>query len=165
MGRKRSFRRRSPSPRRKTAGARSICWSRAAWTSSRFSRMCRAKRILRSSTNVKKNIVCVGHVPDAIRGSEASNAGQKSFEHLIGMFEGSSTAEDELLKGPKGPGKFLDTYDPQKEAALIALLAKNQTWQCPTLFWERGQWLVDVIDVTKDLDLKYAPALWRDQLW
>ena len=113
----------------------------------------------------KKNIVFVGHVPDAIRGSEASNAGQKSFEHLIGIFEGSSTAEDELLKGPKGPGKFLDTYDAQKEAALIALLAKNQTWQCPTLFWERGQWLVDAIDITKDPDAKYVPALWRDQLW
>src|ERR1700722_14372611 len=113
----------------------------------------------------KKGIVFVGHVPDAIRGSEASNAGQKSFEHLIGIFEGSSTAEDQLLKGPKGPGKFLETYDPQKEDALIALLAKNQTWQCPTLYWERGQWLVDIIDVNKDLDLKYAPVLWRDQLW
>src|ERR1700678_2422491 len=113
----------------------------------------------------KKNIVFVGHVPDAIRGSEASNAGKKSFEHLIGIFEGSSTTEDKLLKGPKGPGKFLETYDPQKEDALIALLAKNQTWQCPTLYWERGQWLVDIIDVNKDLDLKYAPVLWRDQLW
>jgi imidazolonepropionase-like amidohydrolase len=113
----------------------------------------------------KKNIIFVGHVPDAIRGAEASNAGQKSFEHLIGIFEGSSTAEDELLKGPKSPGKFLDTYDAPKEAALIALLAKNQTWQCPTLFWERGQWLVDAIDVSKDPDAKYVPALWRDELW
>src|ERR1700678_802312 len=113
----------------------------------------------------RKNIVFVGHVPDAIRASEASNAGQKSFEHLIGIFEGSSTVEDELLKGPKGPGKFLETYDASREAALIALLAKNQTWQCPTLYWERGQWLVDIIDVNKDLALKYAPVLWRDQLW
>lgn len=113
----------------------------------------------------RKQITFVGHVPDAIRGSEASNAGQKSFEHLIGIFEGSSTAEDELLKGPKGPGKFLQTYDASKEAALIALLAKNQTWQCPTLFWERGQWLVDVIDVSKDPDTQYAPVLWRNVLW
>ena len=82
--------------------------------------------------------VSSGHVPDSIRASEASNAGQKSFEHLIGIFEGSSTAEDEMLKGPRTPGKFLETYDPTKEAALIALLAKNQTWQCPTLYWERG---------------------------
>jgi len=113
----------------------------------------------------KKNIVFVGHVPDAIRGAEASNAGQKSFEHLIGIFEASSTVEDDLLKGPKGPGKFLDTYDASKEAAIIALLAKNKTWQCPTLFWERGQWLVDVIDPAKDPDAKYVPALWREKLW
>jgi imidazolonepropionase-like amidohydrolase len=113
----------------------------------------------------KKGITFVGHVPDAIRGSEASNAGQKSFEHLIGIFEGSSTVEDELLKGPKGPGKFLETYDPSRETALIALLAKNQTWQCPTLYWERGQWLVDVIDVNNDPDAKYAPAFWREKSW
>jgi imidazolonepropionase-like amidohydrolase len=113
----------------------------------------------------KQNIVFVGHVPDAIRAVEASNAGQKSFEHLIGIFEASSTVEDELLKGPKGPGRFLETYDPTREAAIIQLLAKNHTWQCPTLYWERGQWLVDVIDVTKDPDAKYAPVFWRDKSW
>jgi imidazolonepropionase-like amidohydrolase len=113
----------------------------------------------------KQNIVFVGHVPDAIHASEASNAGQKSFEHLIGIFEGSSTAEDQLLKGPKGPGKFLETYDPKKEAALTTLLAKNHTWQCPTLYWERGQWLVDAIDVKQDPDAKYAPVSWREKSW
>lgn len=113
----------------------------------------------------KQNITFVGHVPDAIRASEASNAGQKSFEHLIGIFEASSTVEDELMKGPKGPGRFLDTYDPAREAAIIQLLAKNQTWQCPTLYWERGQWLVDAIDVTKDPDAKYAPVYWREKSW
>lgn len=113
----------------------------------------------------KQDITFVGHVPDAIRASEASNAGQKSFEHLIGIFEGSSTVEDELLKGPKGPGRFLETYDSAHEAAIIQLLAKNQTWQCPTLYWERGQWLVDAIDVTKDPDGKYAPVFWREKSW
>lgn len=113
----------------------------------------------------KQKITFVGHVPDSIRGSEASNTGQKSFEHLIGIFEGSSTAEDELLKGPKGPGRFLESYDVSKEASLIQLLAKNQTWQCPTLYWERGQWLVDMIDVTKDPDAKYAPLFWREKSW
>ena len=42
----------------------------------------------------KQGISFVGHVPDAVRASEASNAGQKSFEHLIGIFEGSSPLED-----------------------------------------------------------------------
>lgn len=113
----------------------------------------------------KQNIVFVGHVPDSIRGSEASNAGQKSWEHLIGIFEGSSTVEDDLLTGPKSPGRFLATYDATKEAAIIQLLAKNHTWQCPTLYWERGQWLVDVIDPSKDPDVKYAPVSWRERVW
>jgi imidazolonepropionase-like amidohydrolase len=113
----------------------------------------------------KQNMTFVGHVPDAIRGSEASNAGQKSFEHLIGIFEASSTVEDNLLTGPKSPGRFLDTYDATKEAAIIQLLAKNNTWQCPTLYWERGQWLVDVIDPNKDPNVKYAPVSWREKAW
>jgi imidazolonepropionase-like amidohydrolase len=117
----------------------------------------------------KQEITFVGHVPDSIRGSEASNAGQKSFEHLIGIFEGSSTIEDELLKGPKGPGRFLDTYDAAREGALIQLLAKNQTWQCPTLYWERGQWLIDAPEVrdevSHDPDAKYAPKFWREKSW
>jgi imidazolonepropionase-like amidohydrolase len=113
----------------------------------------------------KQNIAFEGHVPDAIRASEAAEAGQKSFEHLIGVFEGSSTIEDNLMKGPKGPARFLETYDAAREAALIQLLSKKQVWQCPTLYWERGQWLVDAIDVTKDPDAKYAPASWREKSW
>ncbi len=113
----------------------------------------------------KQKLVFAGHVPDAVRASEASNAGQKSFEHLIGVFEGSSTVEDDLMKGPKGPARFLDTYDAANEAALIRLLAKNGTWQCPTLYWERGQWLVDAIDPAKDPDAKYAPVSWREKSW
>lgn len=35
----------------------------------------------------KLGITFVGHVPDSVRASEMSNAGQKSFEHLIGIFE------------------------------------------------------------------------------
>jgi hypothetical protein len=52
-------------------------------------------------------IAFAGHVPDAVRASEMSDAGQKSFEHLIGIFEGSSPREDEFLKGEKSPGRFL----------------------------------------------------------
>ena len=52
----------------------------------------------------KRGLVFVGHVPDAVRGAEAAAAGQKSFEHLIGIFEGSSTAEDASARRPQGPG-------------------------------------------------------------
>jgi len=113
----------------------------------------------------KLGITFVGHVPDAVRASEASNAGQKSIEHFTGIFEGCSTIEDQLLKGPKSLGRNVATYDPARAKTLIALMAKNQTWQVPTLVWERGQWLVDDIDLSHDPLTKYAPAAWKNRTW
>jgi len=113
----------------------------------------------------KQGITFVGHVPDSVRASEASNAGQKSFEHLIGIFEGASPLEDEFIKGAKSESKFLSTYDPQRASKLFALLAKNQTWQCPTLVWERGGNLIDVTDFAHDTRARYVPAYWKDVTW
>jgi imidazolonepropionase-like amidohydrolase len=113
----------------------------------------------------KLRLPFVGHVPDAVRASEASNAGQKSIEHFTGIFEGCSTIEDQLLVGPKSLGRNVSTYDPARAVTLIALMAKNQTWQVPTLVWERGQWLVDDIDLSHDPLTKYAPAAWKDHTW
>ncbi len=113
----------------------------------------------------KVGIPFEGHVPDAIRASEAIAAHQRTFEHLIGIFEASSPDETKYLTGKKTVGMFLDTYDPAREAAIIKLIAKNHVWQCPTLYWERGQWLVDSIDYTKDPDLAYAPHSWVEKHW
>jgi imidazolonepropionase-like amidohydrolase len=107
----------------------------------------------------------VGHVPDAVRASEASNAGQRSIEHFTGIFEGCSSIEDQLIHGPKTLGRTVSTYDPARAQALITLLARNRTWQVPTLVWERGQWLIDAIDVTHDPLIKYAPRAWRERTW
>ena len=113
----------------------------------------------------KQGIAFEGHVPDAVRASEMSEAGMKSFEHLIGIFEGSSTAEDAFLKGPKTEGRFLATYDEVRAASLAALLAKNHTWQCPTLVWERGGNLLDVSDFSGDARVKYVPGPWKKKTW
>lgn len=113
----------------------------------------------------KQGIPFVGHVPDSVRASEASNAGQKSFEHLIGIFEGASPLEDEFIKGAKSEKQFLSTYDPDRAAKLFALLAKNQTWQCPTLVWERGGNLIELADFAKDNRARYVPAYWKDVTW
>src|SRR6516164_541917 len=113
----------------------------------------------------KQEIPFAGHVPDSVRASEMSNAGMHSFEHLIGIFEGSSPLEDAFLQGGKGETKFLETYDPARAAELAALLAKNQTWQCPTLVWERGGNLLDEADFSKDARAKYVPAYWKQQTW
>jgi imidazolonepropionase-like amidohydrolase len=113
----------------------------------------------------KQGIAFVGHVPDAVRASEASNAGQKSFEHLIGIFEGSSLLEDQFIKGAKTEKQFLATYDAKRADTLFALLAKNQTWQCPTLVWERGGNLIDQTDFAHDTRARYVPAYWKNVTW
>jgi imidazolonepropionase-like amidohydrolase len=113
----------------------------------------------------KLELTFVGHVPDAVRASEASDAGQKSIEHFTGIFEACTSIEDQLIKGPKSLGVNVTNYDPARARVVIALMAKNQTWQVPTLAWERGQWLVDDIDLTHDPLTKYAPTAWKDHTW
>lgn len=113
----------------------------------------------------KQEISFEGHVPDSVRASEMSEAGMKSFEHLIGIFEGSSPEEDDFLKGNKTAARLLASYDPARAAALAAILAKNQTWQCPTLVWERGGNLIDVTDFAKDARAKYVPTSWKTKTW
>jgi imidazolonepropionase-like amidohydrolase len=115
----------------------------------------------------RRGIVFCGHIPDKIRATEASNAGQKSVEHLTGVFEGCSSVEDELMAKPRGPGRgrFLSTYDPEKAKALLALFVKNHTWQCPTLVWEKGEWLIEETDSGTDPLAKYAPLAWKERTW
>src|SRR5215475_13671369 len=113
----------------------------------------------------KQGITFVGHVPDAVRASEMSAAGQKSFEHLIGIFEGSSALEDQFITGGKTESQFLATYDPERAGKLFALLATNRTWQCPTLVWERGGNLIEETDFAHDTRARYVPRHWTDVTW
>ena len=114
----------------------------------------------------KVGLAVDGHVPDAVRAAEAVAAGQRTFEHLIGIFEASSPDEAKYVAGsPKSPGRFLATYDPAREATIIKLLAARRVWQCPTLFWERGQWLVDALDWRQDSALAYAGRSWVEMRW
>ena len=66
-----------------------------------------------------------GHVPNAISGMDAVNAGQRSFEHLIGISDTNST--------------------------LITALARNRVWQCPTVINSVGT----AADFTNDPGLPY----------
>ena len=115
----------------------------------------------------RQGITFVGHVPDKVRAVDASNAGQKSIEHLTGVFEACSTVEDELMAKPRGPGRgrFLSTYDPERARKLIAVFVKNQTWQVPTLYWERGEWLIERTNQGADPLIKFAPMAWRGRTW
>ena len=93
-------------------------------------------------------VVFAGHVPDRISASEASDAGQKSMEHMQGLLLSCSTNEEAFRKeiaatynDPKAPLTPLDRGDPsvlalfsqEKCEALFRKFARNGTWQCPTL--------------------------------
>ena len=91
----------------------------------------------------QQGITFVGHVPFSVSPGEASEAGQKSIEHLTGILIECSDKEKELREKlvkadfAEARGRVqataLETYDEKKAAELFARFAKNQTWQCPTL--------------------------------
>ena len=113
----------------------------------------------------KQGLPIVGHVPDKVRLREVVEAGQKSIEHLMGIFEGCSTEEDKFIKGEGNLKLLLTTQDQQRCDALVKLLAQNQTWQVPTLAWQRGGTFLDQRDLKHQPLDKYVPAYWRDVTW
>jgi imidazolonepropionase-like amidohydrolase len=113
----------------------------------------------------KQGLPIVGHVPDNVRIREVVEAGQKSIEHLMGIFEGCSTEEDKFIKGEGSLKLLLTTQDKQRCDSLIKLLAQNETWQVPTLAWQRGGTFLDQRDLKHQPLGKYVPAYWRDVTW
>jgi imidazolonepropionase-like amidohydrolase len=113
----------------------------------------------------KQGLPIVGHVPDRVRMREVVEAGQKSVEHLMGIFEGCSTEEDKIVQGKGNLKLLLTTQDQKRCDALIQLLAQHQTWQVPTLAWQRGGEFLDQRDLKHQPLDKYVPAYWRDVTW
>jgi len=118
-----------------------------------------------------------GHVPSSLTATEASNAGQKSIEHVIYSslaFDCSSKGE-ELRRKRKEAAEKRDgqaeadvtdeanrTYSSDKAAALWETFRKNGTWVTPTLFsiWVNAHRLEDSSD---DPQLAYVPASLRKE--
>jgi imidazolonepropionase-like amidohydrolase len=133
----------------------------------------------------KQGIPFGGHVPLAVSAEEAANAGQKSFEHLIGVLPACSTHSAELLSafqsdladdlaadrpafwGSRAKSMQqmeLDTYSPEKCAALFATFKRNGTWQVPTFTLLRTiAFANDPDSFTNDPRLKYMPPRMRAQ--
>ena len=113
-----------------------------------------------------------GHVPFSVSALEASDAGQKSMEHLYGVVLSCSSREDELrtemLKsGVNLPGserirlemdEATASYDRRKATKVFEHLAKNRTWQVPTLDVVAPYAYSFDARVTTDPRLKYIPA-------
>jgi len=128
----------------------------------------------------KQGLPFVGHVPISVTPEEASDAGQKSFEHMTGVIDGCSRRESELRSALLAKyGNFhgsmaelvrflfvvyqqqlLDSYDSHKAARLFDHLRKNGTWQCPTLIALRSVAFFDDRSFVRDPRLKYVPRSW-----
>src|SRR5439155_16582294 len=83
----------------------------------------------------------------------------------MGIFEGCSTEEDKFIKGEGNLKLLLTTQDSERCNSLTRLLAQNQTWQVPTLAWQRGGTFLDQRDLKHQPLDKYVPAYWRDVTW
>jgi imidazolonepropionase-like amidohydrolase len=125
----------------------------------------------------KQGIPFAGHVPGDVTVLEASDAGQKSIEHLTGFPEACSAREEELRRrekevmsnlpeGQKFPSRaslrsltrlMLDTFSPEKAKALSAHLVRNHTWQCPTLVVQRNMAFIQDPAIRNDPRVKYMP--------
>jgi imidazolonepropionase-like amidohydrolase len=128
----------------------------------------------------RQNMVFAGHVPEFVSAAEASDAGQKSIEHLTGVLVACSAKEEELRKDNEArlsaegfradtttleQDAALDSFDKKKAAALFARFVKNGTWMCPTLSVLRAEALIGDADFRDDSRLKYIPDFLRKQFW
>lgn len=132
----------------------------------------------------ENDIPFAGHVPPTINAGEASDAGQKSIEHMTGILLASSSDEARLrersialFKGGEATQgitvetraamrdlneSLLSTYDAAKASALFAKFVKNGTWMSPTLVVLRSMSSLDDATFTSDPRVKYMPKTIRD---
>lgn len=123
----------------------------------------------------KLRLPFVGHVPTAVTTIEASDAGQKSIEHLGKIIEDSSDSPEKVRETQKAPIKqgdyfafttrigrvyeaLIATYDDKKAKGIFAHFRKNRTWQVPTLSVKHGRTFIDELDAKGDPNSKYVEA-------
>jgi imidazolonepropionase-like amidohydrolase len=131
----------------------------------------------------KQGLRFVGHVPDRISALEASGAGQASIEHLTGILLACSSKEDELRAQqflPDRPNEaieqslrrsrawqraLLDSYSPEKAAALFRAFVANGTWQVPTFpILAHLGFMTPATDLSRDPRMKFVPQNER-KIW
>jgi imidazolonepropionase-like amidohydrolase len=121
-----------------------------------------------------EGIPFVGHVPYPVTAAEASDAGQRSLEHLTEVDVGTSSDEPaikaeelEAMNQKHGyipdPNRLKSTFDSVKAAALFERFRQNDTWQVPTLvvFYQERQIAEPGVRGNDSL-LVYIPKLLRD---
>ena len=117
----------------------------------------------------KLNIPFAGHVPKSVTAVEASDAGQKSMEHLVRMLVACSSVEDKykyLNSDEWTPAirvEIVQSFDEKKCRQVGAVFARNGTWHDPTNVVSRVG-LSDDESLKKDERLKYI-ARGEAQYW
>jgi len=126
-----------------------------------------------------QHMVFAGHVPESISAREASDAGQKSIEHLMDILVSCSSKENELRRENEArlrkdglramtstleQAAALDSFDQKHATALFAKFVKNGTWMCPTLSVLRAEALIGDPGFTTDDRVKYVPPFIK-QFW
>ena len=104
----------------------------------------------------KQHIPFAGHVPPTITAAEASDAGQKSIEHLKRVLPGC--AREEARSGPA----LIAAYDPEKAGALFRKFVANGTWQTPTFTVLRVHSYWTAPETRERARSEYVPAAVRD---
>jgi len=107
-----------------------------------YSRLPRAAYFAIADEAKKRGIPFEGHVPDSVTVEEASDAGQLTMEHLLGLPAACDT--------------------PAKAKAVFAKFKTNHTWQCPTLTVLRIMDCMGNPAGTNDDRLRFMPAELRD---
>lgn len=124
----------------------------------------------------------VGHVPFLVRAADASDAGQRSIEHLTGVLGGCSSDEKAVLAasrrltGEMGAGNraaatknsmepvrlAVATQDDDRCRRLMDQFIENQTWQVPTLVSLRGKAYLRELAAAGDPRTRYftPPSRW-----
>ena len=108
-----------------------------------YSRLSRDAYFAIADEAKRQHIPFEGHVPDLVTAQEASAAGQRSMEHLLGIAFGCSSQQQSLMSEFSRAqffrqrlvveGEAFRSIDQKKCQDLFAEFRTNDTWQVPTL--------------------------------
>jgi imidazolonepropionase-like amidohydrolase len=130
----------------------------------------------------RRGMPFAGHVPDSVSAAEASDAGQKSIEHLTGVLLACSSKEEEIRKESEmrreagvnfsfistfisTQSKAADSFDQKKAASLFSRFARNGTWMSPTLTVLRAIAFIGDGDFRNDARLRFIPPYVKNTMW
>jgi imidazolonepropionase-like amidohydrolase len=122
----------------------------------------------------RQKIPVEGHVPTRVTAWEATTAGQKSIEHLMGISFACSSREKDLwpsaattktmVEGDTLEVQAWRTYSHEKCKRLFEELKKNHSWPVPTLVVYRTFGLLNDSQFRNDKRVGYFGGEFRDWL-